>query len=74
MAYTYLNFQTKKALKERVKEHAEKGHPGVRVQPGFLGHDDKDGEVTIEGPHAPKPHRWYARVLVKDGRIVRVLS
>jgi len=33
------------------------------------------GKTVIEGPHFPKPHRWYASVEVDDdGRIVRVIS
>lgn len=71
MAYTMLNFKTKKALKERVKERQDKGLEGLRVfQPGPFGPDVKDGEVTLEGPHYPEPHRWYARATIKDGRIV----
>jgi hypothetical protein len=33
-----------------------------------------NGEETIEGPHYPKPHTWYARVRVEDGVVVKVLS
>jgi len=33
-----------------------------------------DGEASVEGPHYPAPHSWYARVLVKGGVIVKVLS
>jgi hypothetical protein len=29
-----------------------------------------DGPGAIEGPHYPKPHKWYAAVVVKDGVIV----
>ena len=32
----------------------------------------QDGEVSVEGPHYPKPHRWYARVQVKDGVVTKV--
>jgi len=31
-----------------------------------------NGTETIEGPHYPKPHRWYAAVVVKDGVIQSV--
>jgi hypothetical protein len=34
----------------------------------------QDGEVSIEGPHYPKPHRWWARVEVKDGVVTKVTS
>ena len=33
-----------------------------------------NGQDTIEGPHYPKPHKWYARVQVAHGYIVKVLS
>jgi len=29
-----------------------------------------DGKVTIEGPHFPAPHRWYATATVSGGNIV----
>ena len=34
----------------------------------------QDGEDVIEGPHYPKPHSWYARVRVENGRVVKVLA
>jgi len=69
--YTIINFKTKKALKEAVAQ-------GVRVsvyQPGPFGTGDVTGKqtVTLEGPHYPEPHRWYARAtLDDDGFIVKV--
>lgn len=67
--YCEPNYPTKKALKEAVAT-------GKRVtifQPGpFGGQEPTDGMVTLEGPHYPKPHRWYATAEVKDGRIVSV--
>jgi len=40
-------------------------------QPGpFLG--KTDGEVSLEGPHYPEPHRWYARATIEGGVIVKV--
>lgn len=26
----------------------------------------------VEGPHFPQPHRWYAQVEVKDGKVIKV--
>ena len=67
--YTDVNFKTKKAMKEAVKNNEE-----VTVyQPGMFP-QKKDGEVSIEGPHYPKPHTWYARVRIANGVIVKVLS
>ncbi len=67
--YAYRNFKTKKALREAVKLG-----PVECYQPGPFGPSVKDGEHTCEGPHFPEPHRFYARVLVKDGMIVKVLA
>jgi hypothetical protein len=32
----------------------------------------KNGTVTLEGPHYPEPHRWYAQAELKEGVIVKV--
>lgn len=67
MAYTDTNFKTKKAFKEAVKA-------GVQVtlySPGPFG-VKTDGRESVEGPHYPKPHTWYASVIVKDGVVVSV--
>jgi hypothetical protein len=69
MAYVSPNFKTKKALKEAVAS-------GQRVEvfsPGPFG-CKTDGQEFIEGPHYPEPHRFYCKVEVKDGVIVKVLS
>lgn len=68
--YTNTNFKSKKAMKEAVAS----GEPVGVHQPGGIFPGQTDGEVVIEGPHYPKPHRWYARVLIKDSVIVKVLS
>lgn len=68
--YTDRNFKTKKALKEAV---ASGQHIGV-YQPNdmFGGAPPTEGAVSVEGPHYPKPHSWYARVTLQGGRIVKV--
>lgn len=69
--YTDKNYRTKKALIEDVKAGKQ-----VRVyQPNsdMTGQPDKtDGRITIEGPHYPEPHRWYATAVIEDGVIVKV--
>lgn len=69
MAYTDINFKTKKQLKEAVV-----GGKRVTVfQPGpFSEQCPKDGGVCLEGPHYPEPHRWYASAILKDGVVVSV--
>lgn len=68
MAYTTINFRTKKALKEAVS----RGDTITVYQPGPFGPDVRDGIVTIEGPHYPEPHRWYAEATVVSGKVTKV--
>lgn len=68
--YVSPNFPTKKAFKEAVKA-------GVVVetfQPGGMFPAERNGRVAIEGPHYPKPHTWYASVLIEEGLVVKVLG
>jgi len=69
MAYVRPNYPTKKALKEAVASGAR---PTV-FSPGPFG-STQNGRETIEGPHYPKPHTWYAEVEVEDGMVVKVIS
>ena len=66
--YTDINFKTKKALKEAVAE----GKKISVYQPGGMFPSKTDGAITIEGPHYPEPHRWYASAIIKDGYVVSV--
>ena len=69
--YCEMNFRTKKELKQVVAA----GRPIGIFQPGPFGQGTyPDGEYSVEGPHYPEPHRWYARVAIKDGRIVKVIG
>lgn len=68
--YTDINFKSKKALKEAFAA----GRELTTYQPGGIFPAQENGTVTIEGPHYPEPHRWYARVQLKDGVIVKVLA
>lgn len=64
--YTEINFKTKKALKAALAA----GMEVCTYQPGGLFPAVTDGRITLEGPHFPEPHRWYATAIVKDGYIV----
>lgn len=69
MAYAEGNPKTKKQLKEWVK-----GGRDIRVfSPGPFP-ERQDGVVTIEGPHYPEPHKWYARCEIANGIIRKVVS
>ena len=66
--YVSPNFKTKKDLKTAVLEGKE-----VQVySPGPFGCPDM-GDLSVEGPHYPEPHRWYARVRVEGGVVTKVL-
>lgn len=70
MPYTEVDYPSKKALK--LDFQAGKV---IRVfQPGPFGPNVRDGENVLEGPHFPKPHSWYARVKIKDGKVVKIMG
>lgn len=58
--YVRPNFDTKKALKEAVA----RGDRVTVFAPG-IGSPRESGIETVEGPHAPQPHKWYAQVEVR---------
>ena len=66
--YTTTDFKTKKALKEAIAAGVEVGV----YQPGPFNRCALNETVTLEGPHYPKPHTWYATAVVKNGLIVSV--
>ncbi len=68
MAYVDPDYKTKKAFKEAVKAGTEH-RP---YNPSGLFPPTTDGHTTIEGPHYPKPHTWYASCQVEDGVVVKV--
>lgn len=65
MSYVYPDYKTKKDFIAAVKS-------GVSHQTYNSGMFPTpwNGLDVIEGPHYPKPHRWYAAVTVKDGKVV----
>ena len=65
--YVEGNPKTKKALKEMVAS----GRPVYVFSPGPFP-APTSGETSVEGPHYPKPHTWYARVVLENGKIVKV--
>jgi hypothetical protein len=67
--YVEPNYRTKKALKDAVAAGEQ-----VRVfSPGPFP-ANLNGRETVEGPHYPEPHKWYAQVQVRDGLVVKVVS
>jgi len=67
MAYTSINFKSKKALKEAVAS-------GARITTWSPGPFPvkTDGRDVVEGPQYPQPHKWYASVVVENGYITKV--
>jgi hypothetical protein len=65
--YTVTNFKSKKALKDAVA-----GGKTVELYAPGLGEPKRDGTEYVEGPHYPEPHKWYAQVEMKDGKVVKV--
>lgn len=69
MAYTDINFQSKKALREAVAA----GKQIMVYNPGLGGPIDKNAKgIAVEGPHYPQPHKWYAQVDLENGFIKKV--
>jgi len=65
--YVDPNFKTKKALKEAVAA----GRVVTVFSPGPFP-APTDGKATIEGPHYPAAHSWYAQVTVENGQVKTV--
>ena len=64
MPYTEINFKSKKALKEAV---AEGRRIGVYQPNDIFNRVFEAGEwITLEGPHYPQPHKWYAEAKLGD--------
>ncbi len=66
--YTVTNYKTKKLMIAAVKA-------GERVnvyQPGGIFAGDTDGKISLEGPHYPAAHTWYASAVIADSVIVSV--
>lgn len=68
--YANTNYKTKKSIREAI---AKNGDAGGIHQPGpFGGTEPSVGVVSLEGPHYPEAHRWYARATIVDGLIVKI--
>ena len=67
--YVRPNFKTKKALKEAVAN----GTTVTVFSPGPWPAKE-NGIETIEGPHYPESHRFYARVQVENGLVTKVIG
>jgi hypothetical protein len=68
--YTTKNFKSLAELKRAIKA----GERITIYQPGPFGSNGLplDGTVSLEGPHYPKAHSWYARATLRDGLVVKI--
>ena len=66
MSYVDPNYPTKKAFVEAVKA----GTVHTTYNPSGLFPTPQNGKDVVEGPHYPKPHKWYAAVVVQAGKVV----
>lgn len=68
--YVEPNYPTKTALRKAVAD----GERVTVFQPGpfGLGASPVTGTVAVEGPHYPKPHKWYAQCRVEASVVVGV--
>lgn len=70
--YTNPNFERKCHLKHAIAS----GKRVVVFQPGPFAKDSESytGDFSVEGPHFPKSHSWYARARVEKGVVMKILS
>ena len=65
--YASINFKTKKEFREYVENGGK-----VSLFSAGLGNPLVNGMCAVEGQWYPKPHRWWAEVVVKDGIVTKV--
>lgn len=70
--YARGNPKSKKQLKEWVADPDKVVFAFLPNSEWTGFHTQTDGEAVIEMPQYPKPHRYYAKVLLEDGEIVKV--
>jgi hypothetical protein len=68
--YTDRNFRSKKQFKEAFASGAKLTY----YQPGGMFPTPLNGTFTVEGPHSPAAHTWYARVAAENGVITKILG
>jgi hypothetical protein len=66
MSYVRRDYPTKRAFLEAVKA----GVPMDTYNPSGMFLTVQNGTDVVEGPHYPKPHKWYAAVVVRNGYVV----
>ena len=66
MAYVDPNYKSKKDFIAAVQA----GVKHETYNPSGMFPTQQNGRDVVEGPHYPKPHRWYVAVHVVDGVVI----
>ena len=66
--YLSPNFKSKAAAKRAIAENVV-----VTVFAPGLGTVPENGVATIEGPHYPKPHTFYGKAFIENGKVVKIV-
>ena len=69
MAYLLPNFKSKTAAKKAIAE-------GQKVTVTATSPFDtipQNGVVSVEGPHYPRPHTFYGKAHIQNGRVVKIV-
>lgn len=68
-AYLYPELPSKKAYKEAIKAGqvitAKENTP-------WGSKPITEGATAFAGPHSPKPHKYYGKAVVKEGKVVSI--
>ncbi len=68
MSYINPDFGTKKEFKAALAS----GKTFRTYNPLGMFETTQNGSDSVEGPHYPKTHKWYAEVTVQDGIVMSV--
>ena len=72
--YVYPNFKSKKALKEAIAKGEKVTFRGQSMMDNTPDYSTFTGKILdLMGPHYPEPHKWYANVILENGKVVKVI-
>jgi hypothetical protein len=71
--YVHPNFPSKSAFKKHIAEGKEVSFESQSIieRKDFSNFSGKI--LDVMGPHFPKPHSWYANVILENGKVKKVL-
>jgi len=69
--YVSPNLPSKAAIKRAIAA----GETITVFQPNnmFNIQPPQNGTAYVEGPHYPRPHSWYGKVTLVDGKVVKIV-